>query len=368
MARLITVWLSGLLACFGTPAGAAPLVDLAGREVVVPERVERIILGEGRLLPALAILEGERLADRLVGMPQDFKGVDPAGYQQYLDAVPALAQVPVIGQGSADSFSLEQVLTLRPDLAIFSLAGHGPDSSHARLIGQLQQAGVAVLFVDFREQPLRNTPRSIELLGRALDRESRATAFVQRYRDALARVTERLPEGPRPGVFIHSRAGLSDACCESMARGMFADLLDAAGATNVAVDLLPGATGVVNPEWLLSHPPRHYIASAIGASGRDEAEGYVMLGPMVGAAAAERSLQSLTLRYSLPVLAAIREGRAHGIWHSFYNSPFNVVAVQVFATWLYPEHFADLDPRQTLAEFYRDFQPVPLDGTYWISL
>ena len=57
-----------------------------------------------------------------------------------------------------------------------------------------------------------------------------------------------------------------------------------------------------------------------------------------------------------------------GIWHHFYNSPFNVVAVQVFAKWTNPKANARLDPEATLQAIYQRFQPVPLNGTYWISL
>ena len=219
--------LTGFLLCCSLPAQAAVLADLAGRTVTVPDQVERIVLGEGRLLPALAILEQAQLAERIVGMPPDLQQVDPGTYRQYLQAFPAMGDIPRISQGAADTFSLEQVLTLRPDLAIFSLSGHGPSSRHERLIEQLERAGVAVLFVDFREAPLTNTPRSMLLLGQALDREGQAQAFVDYYRQQLARVSERLPQiTHRPRVFIHSRAGLSDSCCETMARGMMADLLE----------------------------------------------------------------------------------------------------------------------------------------------
>ena len=56
------------------------------------------------------------------------------------------------------------------------------------------------------------------------------------------------------------------------------------------------------------------------------------------------------------------------IWHHFYNTPMNVVAVQALARWLHPEELSELDPEQTLETFYREFQPVPLDGRYWITL
>ncbi len=53
----------------------------------------------------------------------------------------------------------------------------------------------------------------------------------------------------------------------------------------------------------------------------------------------------------------VKKGHAYAIWHLFYNSPFNVVAVQVMAKWLHPGLFADVDPRHTLQEIYRRFQP-----------
>lgn len=361
--------LSGLALLWALPLQAFELEDLAGRTVAVPEQVERIVLGEGRLLPALAILEQDRLADRIVGMPQDLQQVDPGTYGQYLQAFPTIDRIPRIGQGAADTFSLEQVLTLSPDLAIFSLSGHGPSSRHAKLIEQLERAGVTVLFVDFREEPLANTPRSMLLLGQALGRESEAHVFVDYYQQQLARVTERLPEiTKRPRVFIHSRAGLSDSCCETMARGMMAALLEHAGGANVASDRLPGAAGTLSLEYLLTEPPDVYLATAIGS--RDSLEqgaGYIAMGPGVSLDAARASLRSLTQGNGLASLAPIRDGRAHAIWHSFYNSPFNVVAVQVLAKWLHPQLYADLDPEQTMAELYRLFQPIALEGTFWVS-
>ena len=64
----------------------------------------------------------------------------------------------------------------------------------------------------------------------------------------------------------------------------------------------------------------------------------------------------------------MQDGQAYAIWHHFYNSPFNVVAVQAMAKWFHPQLFADLDPRATMATLYTRFQPIPLDGTYWTRL
>lgn len=370
----LAIWLTSVCAAVaGVPASATPdsavrLTDLAGREVVVPQPVTRILLGEGRLLNALAVLEGPALTERLVALPDDLERVDPGSHAQYLAAFPMLATIPRVGHGASDGFDLEQALMLRPDLAVFSRAGHGPAARDKRLVEQLERAGVAVLFVDFREDPLTNTPPSMLALGQALGREAVARRFVDAYAAALSAVTDRLdPAAPRPTVFLHSRAGLSDTCCDTMVRGMLADLVEAAGGRNLAAGRIPGQTGTVSLEGLLIEPPDVYVATAIGSAADVQQAAYVSLGPGVAAASARASLEGLLQRSRLDSLPAVRTGRAHAIWHVFYNNPFNVVALQVLAGWIDPARFDDLDPRATLETLYREFMPFALDGDYWVS-
>ena len=66
-------------------------------------------------------------------------------------------------------------------------------------------------------------------------------------------------------------------------------------------------------------------------------------------------------------LKAVTSGLAHALWHHYYNSPLNVVAVQVLATWFHPELFPDLDPVASLDTVHRRFLPGPVSGVYWIS-
>ncbi|THF55630.1 ABC transporter substrate-binding protein [Pseudothauera rhizosphaerae] len=367
---------AGLALTLGLAAGPLhaaddAVTDLAGRTLRVPANTQRILLGEARLIPALAVLERETLGERIVGMPADFELLDPPGYAQYLERYPQLREVARTGRMTADTFSVEMALSLKPDLAIFGLEGHGPSPEHRETLDRLAAAGVTVVFVDFRKEPLRNTPRSIEVLGRVLGREGEAAAFVEEYEAQLARVTERLAArtADGPTVFIENRVGLSEECCATMSEGLMGTLLDAAGGRNVAKGLVPGAFGVLSLEHLVSRPPEVYIGTAIGSRATMERMPMrIVLGPGVDGQTARESLARALQRPGIATLPAVRQGRAHAIWHHFYVSPFNVVAVQVFAKWLYPELFADLRPEETLAMFYRRFQPVPLDGEYWTSL
>jgi iron complex transport system substrate-binding protein len=351
------------------PAGAKQVVDLAGRSVVIPDRVERIIIGEGRYIPALAVLDRTDPIGRVVGMMGDYEAVDPASYARYRAAFPAIAGIARIGRASRDSFSVERAIAATPQLAIFGLDGHGPDTRSGEVIAALEAAGVAIIFIDFRSDPLVNTPRSMELLGQALGREAQATAFVTAWKAALAQVTDRLARAkPVPTrVFIESRVGLGNGCCETMTRGMMGRFVTAAGGVNVAEAIVPGEAGLVSLEWLLANPPEVYIGTAIGNASAAAGKPWLALGADVSEEVARQTLLRSLQRPGLAELPPARNGRAHAIWHHFYNSPFNVVAVQAFAKWLQPALFADLDPEALLRDFHSRFQPFPVSGAYWVS-
>ncbi|WP_029008086.1 ABC transporter substrate-binding protein [Azospirillum halopraeferens] len=367
MRRLILLLLLALIA--GPPAHAAGIVDLAGRTVRVPDRVERIVLGEGRFLAALGILDRSDPAGAVVGMMGDFPLLDPAGYARWTERFPGIADIPPVGKVSADSFSAERAIALAPDLAIFGLAGHGPGPAARELIDQLEAAGVTVAFVDFFHDPIVNTPRSITVLGALLGREAEAAAFVAAYGHELERVRDRVARATRrPVVFLENRVGLQEDCCATVGAGVIGRLIEEAGGRNLGSAVVPGIAGMMNPEYLLTHRPDVYVGTAIGnRAGMEGAPGRIVLGPGVDAGLARATLLRALDRTAIADLEAVRAGRAHAVWHHFFHSPFNIVAVQAMARWFQPELCADLDPEATLRDFYARFQPVPVDGTYWID-
>ncbi|MDC6166800.1 ABC transporter substrate-binding protein [Paucibacter sp. XJ19-41] len=348
--------------------GATTVVDLAGRSVSLPDKVERIILGEGRMLSALAILEGSTLPGRVVGMLEDFERLDPAGYELYRQRFPALQRVVRLGRGGA-SFSVEEAIALKPDLAIFSLRGHGPDVNDAATLARLQAAGISVVYVDFTKNPLEDTARSIKLLGRVLGREAEAAAYLAWHRQEMDKVRSRIARvKQRPTVFLDSRVGLAAGCCETLTHGMMGLFIEAAGGRNIAADLVPGVHGTVSLEWLLTRQPEVYIGTAIGnpASVARGAPTIALGAGIEPDVAAESLLRSLR-RPGIAQLQAVRSGRAHAVWHHFNYLASNPAALQAVAKWLHPALFADIDPQATLADYYRRFQPITLTGTYWTS-
>lgn len=78
-------------------------------------------------------------------------------------------------------------------------------------------------------------------------------------------------------------------------------------------------------------------------------------------------MQKILGRKGINTLSAVNTGHSYAIWHNYYNSPYNVLAIQSFAKWFYPEQFADLDPKKTMDSLYSQFLAVEPSGTYWIE-
>ncbi|AKJ42676.1 ABC transporter substrate-binding protein [Pragia fontium] len=349
-------------------AWAETITDIADRKVELPKKVDRILLGEGRLIYAVALLEGDKPLARIAGWQGDFRKLDPHTYAAYKAKFPEIDKIPLIGNTTAESISPEKVLTLKPDVAIFGLSGHGP-GRNSELVTQLEKAGVPVVFIDFRTAPLKNTVPSMRILGKALHREQQAERYIQFYQDNVAKITDvtkNIPEDKKPKVFIELKAGTAEDCCGTAGNGNMGDFIDQAGGINIAKGLLPGALGTVNLEKIIATNPDVYIAS--GARATDAKGPGVKLGADVPYQVARDSLNSVLKRKGIDTLPAVKEGKTYAIWHSFYNSPYNVLAIQEFGKWFYPEQFKDIDTQKTMETLYKEFLAIEPSGTYWVGL
>lgn len=358
-----------LLAALALPVAASAkqpqavtATDVLGRTVTLPRPARRIVLGQGRQLNALGFIHPDPIS-LLAGWGSDHKRQSSDAYERYRARFPAIDSVPLVGDGAtAGGFSMEQAVALSPDLVVLSRSLAGTRRGPGDLIERFDAAGIPVVVVDFFLKPLSDTVPSLRALARLIGRESEAERFVAFYQERLNRIDARLKEAKRPSVFLHAHAG-GFACCMSPGKGTFDDFITAAGGRNIAADLLPGETGQVSLEQLISTDPDFYIATGGAHLAKN---GGLVLGLGVDEPSAAASLARLLADPGLAVLSAVREGRAFGLWHLFNDTPVHVVAIERLAKWLHPERFADIDPAATLAEAAR-FSAIPLDGTLWIG-
>lgn len=360
--------LAAVLGIFITCSGAQAreLVDLAGRNVKVPDQPKRVLLGEGRFVFAMAALDKDNPVARVVGWQGELKRQDPFAWAQLVTYFPDAAKVPLIGTTSEASVSPEKILSLQPDLAVFSLSGHGPGRANP-MIRQLQEAGIPIVFIDFRQNPLRNTVASMRILGQALGKEKEAQEYIDFYTQHLSAVEKMvsgIPANKRPRVFVEMLAGAWPACCHTAGDGNFGDMVEAAGGVNIAKNIVPSSIGDVSMEFVLKEQPDVYVATG---SRSEPGRAGLLIGPGATPEMTSQSMAVLMKRQGFSSLNALKQGRAYGIWHAYYNSPYNILAVERLASWFYPEQAkaAGIVPEDTLAQLYQRFIRMGAKGQYW---
>ncbi len=350
---------------------AAPIVvkDVVGRSVTLPKPATRVVLAQARYLPVLGLIHDDPVSI-LAGWSDEFKTSFANEYQDYLAKFPALAKVPVVGRHTAETFSVESSLALRPDLVILTSAfagiRPGSDPSAAPLVRSFESAGIPVVVVDFFMNPMENTVPSLRLLGTVLGREKAAEEFITFYEARMKRVAALTAQGgTRPPVFVHAHAGSTD-CCNSPGVGTFNDMITFAGGHNIGADAIKSATGSLSFEYINSRNPVVYVATGTGAGRRSGAG--LTIGSNATPEQAQTSLRRVIDAQSLSALSAVRTGNAHGIWHGFNDSPLHMVFIEALARWINPKQAGDIDPQRTLDEVNQRFLAVPLRGTFLVDL
>ncbi|MEM7426734.1 MAG: ABC transporter substrate-binding protein [Pseudomonadota bacterium] len=351
------------------PAEALEITDLAGRKVMLEKPAQTVVLGDGRVIPAIALLDRDDPTARITALISNLNWTDPRLLAELRDKFSSARSMQVFS-GSADTVSVEKIITLAPDAAIFGVHDHGPGTRSHELIAQLEASGTAVVFIDFRMDPLKNTVPSIRVLGQLLGREKEAEEFIEFYSSRKQRVERRISKliAKRPSVFLQVHAGRRQ-CCSGMAHGMLGPFVTFAGGHNISADVTPAMVGLHTLEFLVTANPDIWIGTASGEKYEvEQGTPVITLGSGVDAAFGRKTLQMALKSDELTVLKAYQQGRAHAIWHNFYNSPLNIFVLEQFAKWFHPQLFEDVDPHGTLTEIDRRFLPLDLNGRYSVSL
>ncbi|MCZ2720747.1 ABC transporter substrate-binding protein [Marinomonas sp. 15G1-11] len=357
---------------FNAFAEVIEVTDIAGRKVSVdPDKIQNIVLGEGRLAYTLALLDKKNPLARVVGWKDDLIQYDPDAYRKYLNAFPEIAKIENLGSPYTGDYSLEKIITLNTDLFILNL-GNLLKAQESGLLTKLDKVGIKVVFVDFRQRPTQNTVPSLLMLGKVLGREKEANAFIDYYVEQMRSVNSvvltKTPE-ERPMVFIEQAAGYNpDKCCNTFGAANLGRLVDEAGGINWGSRKIPGFSGKVNPEVIFTDKIDYIIGTGANWSEANPNTAAVLLGYEATPALAQTRLKALADRKGWSELDAVKSKHFYSMYHQFYNSPYHFIALQTFAKWFYPEDFKDLDPEAKFVELHDKFLPIDYSGVFWQKL
>jgi iron complex transport system substrate-binding protein len=165
------------------PAAVFPMTitDDNGREVTVKSAPERII--------SLSPSNTEILF--AVGA-----GAYVVGDTKYCDYPEEAVSITKIGGYSADSISIETIVSLKPDLVL------ADGSSQGTVIEALEKANITVIAINSKS--FEDVYAAIEMIGNVTGNSAKATAVVDDMKTRVAAVTKKIasiPEDQHPTVF-----------------------------------------------------------------------------------------------------------------------------------------------------------------------
>lgn len=351
-------------------AGERHITDLLGREVTLPERVDRIILSEARLMYMLMPLQKDDPFAHVVAWSDDMERADPDTYFKLAETFPdTVKTLPRFGHPGKVTFDVEQALTLDAQLVVVNQAYYQLWQENGT-IDKLNKAGIATLFVDFRDEPVANTAPSIRILGEVLHKEKEAEAVNDFTAQKMARVNERLQglaDEERPLVLMERASGMGD-CCRVFGPNNFGHYVELAGGRNWGSDKTQALSLDINPESLVTE-----LFDLIIGTGANWQLAYpeatsINLGYAADSDNLQQGLAALSQRPGWPAIDAVANRQFYGIWHQFYNHPAWFAAVEAMAGWMHPERMQGIDAEADLREYHERFMPFAYEGHFWVKM
>ncbi|WP_207477153.1 ABC transporter substrate-binding protein [Arenibaculum pallidiluteum] len=237
---------AGLLAgaAFAWSAHAAPVAftDDAGRQVRIPAAPQRIYAAGHPASILLYVLA----PDRLLGWTRR-PGAQAAAFmpERY-------AGLPELGRltGRGDTANVETVLAAAPDL-ILDYGTIAP--TYVSLADRVQQqTGLPVALFDGRFETIPATLRRLGSILGVEDRAGRLAAYAERVVTEAGATAAAVPEAARPRVYYARGA---DGLETGLDGSINVELLEVAGARNVAAAAGRGGIAAVSFEQILSWDP-----------------------------------------------------------------------------------------------------------------
>lgn len=341
-------------------AGTRTVVDALGRKVDVPAEIDRVVLNFNfEEFTAVTGLDGWR---RVVGMSRSlWQGWRPAIWAKYTPLIPNLAAMPEIGNTDENSFNVESVISLRPDVLFLAEWGwHVLESQRA----QIEAAGIPIVVIDYNAQLLDRHVASTRAFGAVMGAEARAEDLARlyetHYRDIMDRIAGATP-AVKPKVHFELGRDGADKVGNSYSGTMWGKIATLLGADNIADGKLAGPWGPMSAEAVLAADPDFVFIAGSSWLNKPKA---VKTGYDTDIATTRASLTPYAARPGWAEMKAGRTGEIHAIEHGLCRTLFDYVAMQYIAKQLYPKAFADVDPVASFAEYHAKYLPVPFSGTW----
>ncbi|WP_268800427.1 ABC transporter substrate-binding protein [Pseudomonas huanghezhanensis] len=331
------------------------VTDVANRQVEIAHEPKRIVLQDGRDLFTLALLDRNDPFQRIVAWNNIVKRSDANTWKVFENQWPKTANQAIDMQfGDDGDLNLEAIVASRPDLLVFQTRARA-SLDNAGVAQKLAALKIPVVFVDSDLDPVTNSQKTVALLGKVLNREAEAKAYLDFYSERLAKIDGIIKQHTqKPLVFVEAKAGQGgvSACCFTHGDVYWGKLVQAAGGQNLGSSLLPGATGDVTLETVLGKKPDVYVMTGSQFPGNASVAPPYGFGDSVRQPLIDHALSVLQKRPGFAQLKASQNGRVYGIYHQFYASSWNILALEYLNQAFYPDSAQQLDTANSLTTLF----------------
>lgn len=301
------------------------VVDAAGREVAVPEKVDRLaITCNGGAAQELTILGA---SGRIVAQP------DTAKFPQLRKMFPAYNDV--VDAGSFDDVNIEEMIKADPD---FIFVGVSSTQGNAKL----EEAGFATYTMLIGWAGIDSLKQEFLNVGAILGNEEQAQALVSYWDEKIAMVEDavsKVPEAERKVVYYTGKE-----ITKANSSGWTWPLIETSG----GISALPeGSKGEVNVEDVINWNP-----DVIITQGNTDISGLL----------SDDRIQDIT---------AIADGEVYqcpiGAFWWDRPSPESPLAFMWLAKTLYPDYTQDIDLKAETKAFFSQFYGYDLSDAEYNS-
>jgi iron complex transport system substrate-binding protein len=221
---------------------ARSFTDMMGREIAVPEEVERVVTTYKSATQFVLALNA---GDKLVGV-----SLKTDKQPLFVNLQPELAELPQVGS-KRNGINLETTLNVDPDLVILY-----PHRDAVETAEKLEEQGVTALII--KPESLTQIRETTELLGKVLKKEKKAEEVLAAY-DRIASLTAKTAElaASEKKKIYFANSEFTDSVGAGM---MQTALIKNAGGINPAAELKSGFIKV-SPENILAWNPELIIVS-----------------------------------------------------------------------------------------------------------
>lgn len=345
-------------------AYAAPveITDLANRKVTVDVPAKRAVVAF--YYQDYLAVAGSDVLDNVVGFSKAvWTDWAPASWVAFSKALPKLEQLADVGEVEVGTFSVEKVLSLRPDVLVLAKWQYDALGSD---LEPLEEAKIPVVVLDFNAQTVEAHVKTTQIIGQLTGQEKRAEELASEYKKVATDIQERVAKAnlPKPKVYAEFGNKGPAEYSVSFGKSMWGAMITLVGGDNISKEAVE-YYGPVNPELVLAAKPDVIVISGRETELKKNPEALAM-GFGIDKAEAEKRLAGFAKRPGWSELPALKNNRLYGAYHANSRTLSDSASIQFMAKAIYPELFADLDPTATYLDFYKKYLPVVPEGTFYL--